>query len=152
MKQWSFPPAAPPWNSRVSYMRKASVAMTPHVWKAWWKSASSGYFTAASMMIHHPVKNCISHKHEHARQVWTEIQQVAAASSNSHDDRGQHRHKTQSGHKKTQTAWAVPGLRQPQMRWRSFSPPIPRCTHSLHIGSRPEILTWLRGKSVSERS
>lgn len=67
----------PPWKSTVSYMRKASVAMTPHVWKAWWKSASSGYFTAASMMIHHPVKNCINHKHQHARQMWTELKQEA---------------------------------------------------------------------------
>lgn len=51
-----------PPHGKASYMRKASVAMTPHVWKAWWKSASSGYFTAASMMIHHPVKNCNKHK------------------------------------------------------------------------------------------
>lgn len=78
--------APPPRKSTVSYMRKASVAMTPQVWKAWWNSASSGYFTAASMMIHHPVKNCTNHKHEHARQMWTELKQEAL----------HHRHKTKS--------------------------------------------------------
>lgn len=80
----------------------------------------------------------------------------SAASSKSNDDRGQHRHKTKSRHflllqslsicEENTNAWAIPGLRQPQMRWRSFSPPSPCCTHSLHIGSRPEILTWLREK------
>ena len=47
----------------VSYMRKATVAMTPQVWKAWWNSSSAGYFTAASMMIHQPVKHCKNKSH-----------------------------------------------------------------------------------------
>lgn len=54
----SFKASETPNSCRLSYMRKATVAMTPQVWYAWWNSSSAGYFTAASMMIHQPVKNC----------------------------------------------------------------------------------------------
>lgn len=94
-----------------------------------------------------------------ARTCTSDVDRVkteSAASSNSNDERGKRRHKTKSRHflllqllsicEENTNAWAIPGLRQPQMRWRSFSPPSPRCTRSLHTGSRPEILTWLREK------
>lgn len=43
---------------RVStYMKNAKVEKTPHVWKAWFICSCDGYMTAASIMIHQPVKN-----------------------------------------------------------------------------------------------
>lgn len=43
---------------RVStYMKKAKVEKTPQVWKAWFIWSCEGYMTAASIMIHQPVKN-----------------------------------------------------------------------------------------------
>lgn len=41
----------------LSYKKNAKVANTPHVWKALLKSFSSGYIAAASITIHHPLKN-----------------------------------------------------------------------------------------------
>lgn len=38
-------------------MKNAMVEKTPHVWKAWFICSWDGYVTAASIMIHQPVKN-----------------------------------------------------------------------------------------------
>lgn len=38
-------------------MKKASVENTPQVWKAWFICSGLGYTTAASIIIHQPVKN-----------------------------------------------------------------------------------------------
>jgi len=38
-------------------MKKAMVEKTPHVWKAWFICSWDGYVTAASIIIHQPVKN-----------------------------------------------------------------------------------------------
>lgn len=38
-------------------MKNAKVEKTPHVWKAWFICSCDGYMTAASIMIHQPVKN-----------------------------------------------------------------------------------------------
>lgn len=40
-----------------TYMKKAMVEKTPQVWKAWFICSWVGYATAASIMIHQPVKN-----------------------------------------------------------------------------------------------
>ena len=37
--------------------KKAMVPMTPGVWYAWLKSFMSGYFAAASITTHQPLKN-----------------------------------------------------------------------------------------------
>jgi len=39
-------------------MKSATVASTPQMWHAWWKSFCSGYAIAASTMIHQPILNC----------------------------------------------------------------------------------------------
>lgn len=38
-------------------MKNAMVEKTPHVWNAWFICSWDGYVTAASIMIHQPVKN-----------------------------------------------------------------------------------------------
>lgn len=38
-------------------MKKAMVEKTPQVWNAWFICSWDGYVTAASIMIHQPVKN-----------------------------------------------------------------------------------------------
>lgn len=40
-----------------TYMKNAKVEKTPQVWKAWFICSCDGYMTAASIMIHQPVKN-----------------------------------------------------------------------------------------------
>lgn len=91
-------------------------------------------------MIHHPVKNCTDHKHEHAGQACQELQKKTSYPCSYFLNR--------DWFDRSIDMWAVPELQQPRMRWRSSSPPSPCCTRSLRIGSRPEILTWLRGKCV----
>lgn len=44
-------------RSSSTYMKNAKVEKTPHVWKAWFICSCDGYMTAASIMIHQPVKN-----------------------------------------------------------------------------------------------
>lgn len=62
------PPAVPQWSNNSesmygmkatfhTYMKKAMVEKTPQVWKAWFICSWVGYATAASIMIHQPVKN-----------------------------------------------------------------------------------------------
>lgn len=42
----------------VTHMKRAKVPITPQVWHAWWNWDCDGYPAAASMTIHHPIKNC----------------------------------------------------------------------------------------------